>query len=64
VGPTLLHVVLVPPWNRMLAFASSDSVGGLLGSSWAIRFSTAGVYGALDATVGELVVDGSLTGSA
>ena len=48
----------------MLAFASSASVGGLLGSSWAIRFSTAGVYGASDATVGELVVDGSLTGSA
>jgi len=64
VGPTLLQVELVPPWNRMLAFASSVSVGGVLGSSCAIRFSTAGVYGASDVTVGELVVDGSLTGSA
>ena len=43
VGPTLLHVVLVPPWNRMLALASCASVGGWPGSSCAIRFSTAGV---------------------
>src|ERR1700733_3577811 len=34
VGPTLLQVVLVPPWNRMLALASSGSVGGLSGSGW------------------------------
>jgi hypothetical protein len=43
VGPTLLQVVFVPPWNRMLALASSASVGGLLGSSCAISFSTSGV---------------------
>ena len=43
VGPTLLQVAFVPPWNRMLALASSASVGGLSGSSCAIRFSTAGV---------------------
>ena len=43
VGPTLLQVAFVPPWNRMLALASCASVGGSLGSSWAIRFSTAGV---------------------
>ena len=64
VGPTLLQLVFVPPWNRMLAFASCASVGGVLGSSWAIRFITAGVYGASDATAGELVVAGSFTGSA
>src|SRR5215472_1259725 len=64
VGPTLWHVAFVPPWNRMLAFASSASVGGLLGSSCAIRFSTAGVYGASEATAGELVAGGSSTGSA
>jgi hypothetical protein len=64
VGPTLLQVAFVPPWNRMLAFASSASVGGVLGSSCAIRFSTAGVYGASDATAGELAAAGSLTGSA
>jgi hypothetical protein len=64
VGPTLLQVLFVPPWNRMVAFASSGSVGGLPGSSCAIRFSTAGVYGASAATTGELVVDGSRTGSA
>ena len=43
VGPTLLQVPFVPPWNRMLAFASSASVGGLSGSSCAIRLSTVGV---------------------
>src|SRR5258708_33625460 len=43
VGPTLLQVVFVPPWNRMLAFASWASGGGLDGSSLALRFSTAGV---------------------
>src|SRR3984885_14825019 len=63
VGPTLLHVVFVPPWNRRLAFASSASVGGALGSSCAIRFRTGGVGGASAATDGELVVEGSCTGS-
>jgi hypothetical protein len=64
VGPTLLHVAFVPPWNRMLALASSASVGGLDGSSCAIRLSTAGVYGASAATAGELAVEGSRTGRA
>lgn len=64
VGPTLLHDAFVPPWNRMLALVSSARVGGVLGSSCAIRFSTAGVYGAFDATAGELAVAGSCTGSA
>src|ERR1700729_2095214 len=64
VGPTLLQVVFVPPWNRMLALASSGSVGGLSGSSCEIRFRTAGVYGASAATAGEDPVEGSPTGSA
>src|SRR5215472_4832320 len=63
VGPTLLHVVFVPPWNKMLALASSASVGGLSGSSCEIRFMTAGVYGASAATRGESLADGSCTGS-
>jgi hypothetical protein len=54
---------LVPPWNKMLALASCASVGVALGSSCAIRFSTAGVYGAFDATAGELIVAGNRTGS-
>src|ERR1700733_6016259 len=64
VGPTLLQVGFLPPWNRMLALASSGSVGGLSGSSCEIRLRTAGVYGASAATAGEDPVEGSLTGSA
>ena len=63
VGPTLLHAVFVPPWNSMLAFASSVSVGGLVGSSCAIRLFTTGVYGAFAVTTGELFAEGSCTGS-
>src|SRR5215469_7053799 len=63
VGPTLLHVVFVPPWNKMLALASSASVGGLSGSSCEMRFMTAGVYGASAATRGESFADGRCTGS-
>src|SRR5215475_6938543 len=63
VGPTLLQVVFVPPWNKMLALASSASVGGLSGSSCEMRLMTAGVYGASAATSGESFVDGSCTGS-
>ena len=63
VGPTLLHVAFVPPWNSRLAFASSASVGGSLGSSCAIRLFTTGVYGASAVTAGELFAEGSCTGS-
>jgi hypothetical protein len=58
-GPTLWHVELSPSWSRAEALASCACVGGLLGSSCAIRLSTAGVYGAAASTDGELAVDGS-----
>src|SRR6266542_5759192 len=45
------------------AFASSACVGGLLGSSCAMRLSTAGVYGAAASNDGALTGDGSETGS-
>src|SRR5215469_8862780 len=48
----------------MLALVSSATVGVASGSSWAIRYSTAGVYGAFDATDGDVAVAGNCTGSA
>jgi hypothetical protein len=59
VGPTLLHVDTVPPWNSALALASSASVGWLLGSSCKIRLITVGVYGASALTGGEVRLDGA-----
>ena len=58
-GPTLWHVELVPSCSRASALVSCARVGGLLGSSWAIRLRTAGVYGAAASTVGEAFADGS-----
>src|SRR3954463_16017790 len=52
-GPTLWHAPLGPSCSSLLALASSSCVGGLLGSSWWIRSSTTGVYGAFGSTAGD-----------
>src|SRR4051794_8524230 len=62
-GPTLWHVgtaAIGPnpapaPCSSFAAFASSLRVGGLLGSSWWIRSSTVGVYGARESTGGDVL---------
>ena len=63
-GPTLWQSGLAPSWTRVPRFWTCARVGGLVGSSWAIRLSTAGVYGAAASNEGESVLaDGSVTGS-
>src|SRR3954470_7469709 len=71
-GPTLWHVgteatgpnPAPAPCSSLAAFASWLRVGGLLGSSWRIRSSTVGVYGARGSPGGDVwFAAGSTTGS-
>ena len=52
-GPTLWQAAFGPSCSSLLALASWARVGGLLGSSCAIRLSTTGVYGAAASTDGD-----------
>src|SRR3954451_24410937 len=61
-GPTLWHDEFCPSWRMRAAFESSARVGGLLGSSCAIRLSTTGVYGAAGSIGGAVRGSGRLAG--
>src|SRR5690349_21130216 len=62
-GPTLWHAPLGPSCRSLLALAISARVGGLSGSSWWIRSSTTGVYGAAASTAGDVFAAGRTTGN-
>src|SRR3954449_4703774 len=62
-GPTLWQSGLGPSWSSVPRFCTCASVGVAVGSSCAMRLSTAGVYGAAASTVGAVTDPGSETGS-
>src|SRR4051794_5645936 len=62
-GPTLWQAPLGPSCSSFEALAISARVGGLFGSSCAIRPRTAGVYGAAASTAGDCLAAGSATGN-
>src|SRR4051812_33240104 len=61
-GPTLWQSGLGPSWSSVPRFCTCASVGVAVGSSWAMRLSTAGVYGAAASTDGAFTEPGSETG--
>src|SRR5262245_22278013 len=62
-GPTLWQSGLAPSWSSVPRFCTCARVGAPVGSSCAIRLSTAGVYGADASTDGASTDEGSVTGS-
>ena len=62
-GPTLWQSGLAPSWISVPRFCTWASVGVAVGSSCAMRLSTAGVYGAAASTDGASTDPGSDAGS-